>query len=113
MFVDSTPALPWLALFLLIGFGIFACVGDSITTITGLTAGKGFREANPIARWMFEKVGQTFAGFLTTGAYAIIAGFIASKNWGAGMFFAGAIAATETYMTIKNYLLLKKLGIKV
>jgi hypothetical protein len=113
MFVAATAATPWLALFLLIGYGILACLGDSITTMIGLGANKGFIETNPIARWLFAKVGQSFAAFLSTAVYIFTALGIGTANWKAGMLYAGIVAAGETYFTIHNYLLLKKLGIKL
>lgn len=109
--MTSTPAMPWLLLTLLIGYGIAATVGDGITTMIGLGANKGFVESNPVMRWLFSKVGQSLACWISAVAYAFVAAFIASKVWGAGMLFAGGVAASETYMVIKNYLLLKKAGI--
>ena len=110
--IDTTFSFyPWFLMFLLIGFGIVACVTDGITTMIGLGANKGFTEGNPIARWMFKKVGESFTVFLGAVAYTFTALIIGTHNWAAGMVYAGIVAAGEVYFTIHNYLLLKKLGI--
>jgi hypothetical protein len=109
--MTSTPALPWLLFFLLVGYGIAACIGDCITTMIGLGAKKGFVEGNPIARWMFAKVGESLTGWIGAVVYALLACVFANLNYRAGVFFAAAVAASETFFTIKNYRLLKKLGI--
>lgn len=109
--MTSTPAGPWLALFALIAFGIVTIVGDGITTMVGLGAKKGFVEGNPLARWLFSKIGESLTVWLSAVVYALLAAFIGSKAWGPGMFFAGTVAVSEAFFTIKNYRLLKSLGI--
>jgi hypothetical protein len=99
--------------FLLLAFGIFAVLGDSITTMIGLGANKGFIEANPIARWMFAKMGQSFSCFLGGAVYLFASLGFYSVNHAAGAVLAGSVAVAETYFAIHNYLLLKKLGIKL
>ncbi len=112
--IDTTFAFwPWFILFLVIVYGIFACLGDIITTAIGLTAGKGFKEGNPIAAWMFKKMGQSFAGWLGGVGYLAACLFIGAANWEAGVVCAGLIGAAETYFAIHNYLLMKRLGIKL
>lgn len=108
----SVPAGPWLALFGVLVLGLLAIIGDGITTMIGLGANKGFVEGNPIMRWLFSKVGQSFATWLSGAAYLFIGLLIGSKVWLAGMIYSGVVAAGEAYYAIKNYLLLKKLGIK-
>ena len=110
---QSAPFWPWFWMFLVIVYGILACVGDSITTMIGLGANKGFIEGNPIARWMFKEVGQAGAAFISTTAYIFISLIIGTHAYWPGMAFAGAIGVSETYFVIHNYLLLKKLGIPV
>lgn len=108
----SMPAGPWLELFGVLVIGLLAIIGDGITTMIGLGANKGFVEGNPVMRWLFGKVGQSFACWLSGVVYLLIGAIIGSKVWLAGMLYAGIVAAGEAYFTIKNYLLLKKLGIK-
>ncbi len=112
--IDTTFSFyPWFIMFLVMAFGVFACLADIITTSIGLAAGKGFKEGNPIAAWMFKKMGQSFSGWLGGAAYLFIALAIGTHFWGPGMLYAGGVAAAETYFAIHNYLLLKKLGIKL
>lgn len=109
----SAPFWPWFYTFLLLAYGTAACIGDIVTTMIGLGANKGFKEGNPIARWMFSKFGESLTGWMTTVAYIFLGLFFVTKNYAAGMMYIGAVAASETFFTIKNYLLLKKLGIKL
>lgn len=102
-----------LMFFALVVFGILAVLGDSITTMIGLGANKGFTEGNPIAAWMFKKIGQSLSCWLGGVTYVFTALGFYAVNHAAGAVFAGSVAAAETYFTIKNYLLLKKLGIKL
>lgn len=112
--IDTSFAFwPWFAMFLVIVCGIFACLGDSITTMIGLTAGKGFIEANPLASWLFKKVGEDLACFISSAAVLFISLGIGAHWYWPGMFFAGVVAAGETFFTVKNYLLMKKLGISL
>lgn len=114
MFTAATYSFgPWFALFVLIVYGMLACLGDIITTMIGLTANKGFQEGNPLARWMFSKFGQSLSGWMTTVFFMLSAAGIASVNYKVGVVYAAAVAASETYFTLRNYFLLKKLGIPV
>jgi hypothetical protein len=109
----STPFWPWFAAFLLIAFGTAAIVADGITTMVGLGANKGFVEANKLMRWMFSKIGQSLTCWLSAVLVCFLSLFIISHAYGPGMLFAGTVAAGETYFAVHNYLLLKKLGIKL
>lgn len=109
----SMPAGPWLELFGVLTVGLLAIIGDGITTMIGLGANKGFVEGNPIARWMFSKVGQSLTIWISAVAYLLVGAFIGGANWAAGMTYAGIVAAGEIYFAVKNYLLLKKLGIPI
>ena len=109
----SMPAGPWLELFGVLTVGLLAIIADGITTMIGLGANKGFVEGNPIARWMFSKVGQSLTIWLGGVAYLLIGLIIGTKVWAAGMVYAGIVAAGEIYFAVHNYLLLKKLGIKL
>ncbi len=109
----STPFWPWFAMFLLIAYEIVAIVGDGITTMVGLGANKGFVEANPLMKFLFAKIGQSLTCWLSAVACCFISLGFAAANYKSGLVVAGVIAAGETFMVIKNYLLLKKLGIKL
>jgi hypothetical protein len=105
------PAGPWLGFFLACAYAILVVLGDSITTMIGL--GKGDVEGNFIERWLFKKVGSSFATFLTGVLFLFSAAAIANANLKAGFLYVGIVSAGETYQTIKNYRLLKKQGIKL
>ncbi len=111
--MTSTPALPWLIFFLAEAFGIFAVVGDAITTIAGLTAGKGFVEANKLMGWLFKKVGQSFAAWLSGVVVLAVTIALVMLNYKAGLVGTLAIGAAEAFFAIKNYLFLKKNGISL
>jgi hypothetical protein len=97
---------------LLIAYGITASIGDVITTMIGISSGKVV-EGNPIARWLFGKIGESATGWLGAVGYCFVSLGMAAWNYKAGLIVAGSVAVTETIMVIKNYLLLKKLGIPV
>jgi hypothetical protein len=112
--IDTTFSFyPWFIMFLLMAYGVVAIIADGITTMIGLGANKGFIEGNPIARWMFAKVGESLTVWLGGAAYLFAGLIIGTHNWAAGMVYTGLVAAAETYFAIHNYLLMKKLGIKL
>lgn len=101
-----------LAYFLTVAAGIGCVLGDGITTMIGLGANKGFIEQNPIARWMFKKMGQSFSIWLGGAVYLFTGLGFYTVNHAAGFVFTGSVAAAEAYFAVHNYLLLKRLGIK-
>jgi hypothetical protein len=110
--IDTTFSFyPWFILFLLMSCGVVAIVADGITTMKGLGANKGFIEGNPIARWMFAKIGESLTVWLGGVLYLLAGLIIGTNNWAAGMVYCGLVTAAETYFAIHNYLLMKKLGI--
>jgi hypothetical protein len=111
MVASAYPVGPWLGFFGACAFATLAVLGDSITTMAGL--GKGDVEGNSIERWLFKKVGQSFAAFLTGGGFLLSAAAIANANLKAGFAYVGVVGAYEAYQTVKNYLLLKRQGIKL
>ena|SRR5271170_449996 len=97
--------------FLTLAAGIGTILGDGITTMIGLGANKGFIESNPIARWMFSKLGQSLTIWLGGAAYLFTGLGIYTVNHAAGFVYAGVVAAAELYFFLHNYFLLKKLNI--
>lgn len=95
-----------LALFILVGLGIVACIGDYITTQKGFDA--GLIEANPVARWLQKKLGMAQATFVSTAAFIVTAGLLAMLSAKISIAFAASILGIETFNTVRNYLLLKK-----
>ena len=95
--------------FLLVILGILACLGDGYTTMMGITAGK-LSESNPVARWLFSKIGESLTVFLGTTLFifssVLIYGFI-KPQW-IGWTYTGALTGLETFNTIRNYRLDKE-----
>jgi hypothetical protein len=89
--------------FLLVVLGILACLGDGYTTMVGIGSGK-WQEANPVARWLFGKIGESLTVFLGTTVFifgsVLIYGFMGHVE---GWIFAAIITAIEIYNTVHNY----------
>jgi uncharacterized membrane protein len=83
---------------------IIAILGDCYYTGIGLA--KGFKEANPINRWLFGKIGQALTCFLEAAVITIVGGVIMSFSMPATFVYWGAIAALETFMVYRNRKLL-------
>src|SRR5258708_1812319 len=88
-----------------------ALLGDGYTTAIALQ--HGFVEGNPIARWLFKKVGQSFTLFAEGVALLFAIGMISNYDLNAAYAFAGIITAGEAVMVIRNYKLLKKAKISL
>lgn len=94
-------------------FGVFgfavaaslALLADAYTTMIGLQ--NGFVEGNPLMKWLFKKVGTSFATFLTGGSMLILGAFFASRTAVGGDVFFGVITAAEGFQALKNYRKLK------
>lgn len=97
--MDSTT-LQSLVLFILIGTGIVACIADYITTVKGLA--EGFKEANPINKFLFSKLGQPLTAFLEIAAFISVATLMAASSVEAAIGFAAAITVEEAIMAIRN-----------
>ena len=94
-------------LFLLYAYMVIAILGDC--WYTGIGLAKGFKEANPINRWLFSKIGQALTCFLEAAAITITGGVIMSlegKDMPWTFAYWGAIAALETFMVYRNRKLL-------
>jgi hypothetical protein len=92
--------------FLLVVLGILACLGDGYTTMVGVTANK-LSEANPVARWLFAKIGESLTIFLGGTLFVftsvLLYGFI-KPQW-IGWVFAAGVTGLEIFNTVRNYLL--------
>lgn len=91
-------------LFLLYAYMVIAILGDCYYTSIGLA--KGFKEANPINRWLFGKIGQALTCFVEGAAVTFTGGFIMSASMPAAFVYWGVIAALETFMVYRNRKLL-------
>ena len=79
---------------------------DGITTWIFVRPDHYEREANPVARWMFKKLGITFgiilAELLWLGAVSLLYGFIFQKYVVAGLVFIGAGVLVWAYIIPGN-----------
>lgn len=87
-------------------YACLAAVADQYTTMIGLQ--HGLTEMNPINKFLFAKIGQPLTAFIE-GVAMLFSG-IGLSVWSpkAAFVFFGIIAAEETAMAVRNYLLLKK-----
>jgi len=86
-------------------FASVAILSDAYLTMKGLE--NGFVEGNPLMRWLFKKVGQSFAAFLSGGVVLIVG--TALTNYGAApaAAFFSVIGVCETVQALLNYRKLK------
>lgn len=97
------------AAFSVLGAAAFASVAllaDAYLTMKGLE--HGFQESNPLLRYLFKKVGQSFTVFLSGGVVLIIGAAITNYGATPAIAFFGVIGAAETAQAFLNYRKLKK-----
>lgn len=98
-------------LFILVGAFILAYLADTYTTMIGLQ--HGFKEWNPLSRFLIGKLGISLNAFLT-GSVVIFGVGLSSKWIGAdSLILAGGLAAGEAVMALRNYLMLRKAKISL
>jgi hypothetical protein len=104
MTLPNHPFAEDFAFFLVYAAVVFSVYGDSYYTAKGIY--KGFKEGNPINRWLFAKIGQALTGFLEgvliTGTGAIMSTY----SMPAAFVYFGGIAALESWMIVRNRKLL-------
>jgi Domain of unknown function (DUF5658) len=95
--------------FLLVVLGILACLGDGYTTMNGISSG-ALQEANPVARWLFKKIGESLTIFLGSTLFifssVLIYGFV-KPRW-IGWAYTASLTGLEIFNTVRNYRLDKK-----
>ena len=96
-----------LSLVVLYAYMVVAILGDCWYTGIGLS--KGFKEGNPINRWLFGKIGQALTTFLEAAAITFTGGFIAMQSMTWAFAYWGGIAVLESIMVFRNR---KLLGLK-
>ena|SRR2546423_7953901 len=84
---------------------LVSVLGDSYTTMIGLQ--HGFVEGNPVVKWLFKKVGQSFAAFLSAVLVLFLGGLISNYDLMSSYVFFGIVTAGETFQTVRNYLKLR------
>ncbi len=107
--VASDPQLA--ALIVLSLTSVATLLGDGYTTMVALQ--HGFVEGNPVARWLFKKIGQSFTLFAEAVVALFAIGAISNYNLNAAYLFAGILTAGEGAMFLRNYLKLKKSNISL
>jgi len=103
---NQPPTWQSLAFFLLWIYALVSLLGDYIFTCFGLAAGDV--ERNPLNKILFKKWGQGVTSFVDICIVLFIGGAFAYFSIPAALVFFGAVSAGETFICIKNYLLLKK-----
>ena len=96
--------------FVSVGLSIFGQMGDGATTSAALTLSNGLIEGNPIAAWLFKKIGYA-ATYALKGVGPIIlsvAAFELSPK--SGIAVASIFAVAGFAATIHNFIVLKKAG---
>lgn len=88
-----------------------ASLADYYTTVVGLQHG-GF-EGNPLMRWLFSKVGESFAEWLSMVLILFVAGIIANFTIVGALVYSALIAGGEGTQAYLNYRKLKAAGISL
>lgn len=90
--------------YILLAIFIALQCGDFYTTYTILKTGKGY-EANPILRWVFDKIGYV-TGLAIFKGLAVIIGVYAASFWN-GFYILIPTIALYTWVVYNNYKVLK------
>ncbi len=112
MISSAVASDPQLALLLaLSASSLLTLLGDGYTTMIALQ--HGFVEGNPIAKWLFKKIGQQATLFVEGVGLLFAIGAISNYDLNMAYMFAGIMTAGEGYMCVRNYRLLKKSNISL
>ena len=91
--------------YILLAIFVALQAGDFYTTYTIIKTGKG-REANPILRRIFDKIGST-AGLAIAKGLCVIVGVYAAQFWN-GFYILVPCIALYTWVVYNNYKVLTK-----
>ena len=91
--------------YILLAIFIALQCGDFYTTYTILKTGKGY-EANPILRWVFNKIGYV-TGLAIFKCLAVAVGIYAAQFWN-GYYVLIPAVALYTWVVWNNYKVLTK-----
>jgi ABC-type tungstate transport system substrate-binding protein len=95
------------ALYLSIFIAMAVQLADYYTTIKGMD--KGLKEANPVNRWLFKKMGLPLTTFIEAGVVlAITTAFAAGYSYTAGTVFSSLVIVGKLYTVTRNLILLRK-----
>jgi Domain of unknown function (DUF5658) len=84
---------------------ILTILADGYTTTVALA--HGFKEGNPIMRWLFGKVGQALAIFISVSLVLFAGGLISGLGLNYGYLYFGIVSAGEAVRALLNYRTLK------
>jgi hypothetical protein len=104
--IDNMTDGQQLALFILVGASLAAGLADYVTTAIGL--GKGFKEINPINKFLFAKIGQPLTAFIELALMIFTPMLLSTFSPVAGFVSAIGFLALESFNAIRNYRLIKK-----
>jgi hypothetical protein len=90
---------------------VLSLLADAYTTMIGLE--HGMVEGNPIMKWLFKKVGLSFATFLSSAVVLFIGGFLSNFGLEYSDAYFGIVAAGEGIRALLNYRKLKALKISL
>jgi hypothetical protein len=112
MISSGVASDPQLALLVVLSLtSVLTLMGDGYTTMIALQ--RGFVEGNPIAKWLFGKIGQQWTLLVESVALLFAIGAISNYNLNMAYTFASIFTAGEAYMCVRNYRLLKKSNISL
>lgn len=86
-------------------------LGDGYTTMIGLQ--HGFQEGNPVSRWLFKKIGESWTVFAQAVTGLFVIGAVSNYDLNTSYVVGGILAAGELVMVVRNYLMLKKANISL
>lgn len=90
--------------YILLAVFIALQAGDFYTTYTILKTGKGY-EANPILKWVFDRIGFT-VGLAIFKGLAVAVGVYAAQFWN-GYYVLIPMVALYTWVVFNNFNVLK------
>jgi hypothetical protein len=90
---------------------VLAILADAYTTMIGLE--HGLVEGNPLMKWLFKKVGLSFATFISGAAVLFIGGFISSYGLQYSDIYFGIVSAGESVRALLNYRKLKAMKVSL
>ena len=91
--------------YILLAIFIALQAGDFYTTYTIIKTGKGY-EANPILRWVFDRIGYVASLAIFKGL-AVVIGIALVQYWNSFYFFIPCIAL-YTWVVWNNYKVMTK-----
>jgi hypothetical protein len=106
------PLGPWLYYYFALLYALIASLSDAYTTSIFLGHPVyGITEGNPVAKWLFNLMGESLATVVVLIFFIWTSALATAANYKAGMIYVGAIAVIETVMALRNFSLIKSVGL--